>query len=462
MTKRELESIFVLNRERYLHEWMELLRFPSISAAPEHADDCRQCAMWLANGLTAMGFTSRLVPTASHPLLIAERPGAPNAPTVLFYGHYDVQPADPLALWQSPPFTPTLRNDRVYARGAQDNKGQLFAALKAIETLIRANRLHVTLKILIEGDEETGKMPVLAALDREKTALKADLVMAADTGTVSSGAPTITVGLRGIAHLTVVLQGPSHDLHSGVHGGRAPNPATGIARLAASLHDGSGCVAVTGFYDGVTEPTAEERALANATGFDARWYESVTGVPPVGGEANYTPIERTAFRPAIDLNGIHSGYGGAGSKTIIPARAEMKLSARLVPGQHPDRMLELIIAHLRRNTPPGMRLDIPEQGAGGPALRVPLAAPGVRLAREVLAELSDQPTAFLWEGASVPILSHLPVIAGAPPLLVGFGMETDNIHAPNESYSIEQFKLGFLYTGMLLGRLGMPGCPRHD
>jgi acetylornithine deacetylase/succinyl-diaminopimelate desuccinylase-like protein len=453
MTKHDLDGAFEANRDRFLREWEELLRFPSISAAPEHADDCRRCAAWLADAIGAMGFATRLVPTASHPLLIAERPGPPGSPTVLFYGHYDVQPVDPLGLWQTPPFAPTLRDGRLYARGAQDNKGQLFAALKAIETLAGARRLNVTLKILLEGDEETGRMPVLAALERERAALQADLVMAADTGTVSSGAPTITVGLRGIAHLTAVLCGPDHDLHSGVHGGRAPNPATGIARLAATLHDDSGRVAVPGFYDGVAEPTAEERALANTPGFDAEWYESVTGVAPVGGEADYTPLERTAFRPALDLNGIHSGYGGAGSKTIIPARAEMKVSARLVPGQRPDRILELIVAHLRRNTPPGMRLEIPEQGIGGPAVRVSLASPGLRLAREVLGELSDRPVAFLWEGASVPILSYLPVITGGEPLLVGFGHETDNIHAPNESYSLEQFRMGFLYTGMFLARL---------
>jgi acetylornithine deacetylase/succinyl-diaminopimelate desuccinylase-like protein len=453
MTKIELEKTFEDNRDRYIREWSEFLAFPSVSADPDHAADCNQCAQWLADHLTTLGFATRLVPTASHPVVMAERPGKPGAPTVLFYGHYDVQPADPLDLWISPPFKPTLRQDRLYARGAQDNKGQVFAALKAIETLVRANQLDATLKVLIEGDEETGQMPILKVLNREKAALKADIVMAADTGTVSSGAPTLTMGLRGIIHLTAVLTGPGHDLHSGVHGGRSPNPANGMARLTASLHDASGRVAVPGFYDGVQEPSQAERALANAEPLDIARYESLTGVQPLGGEQGYSPIDRTAFRPAIDLNGIHSGYGGAGSKTIIPARAEAKISARLVPGQQPDRILEAIITHLRRNVPAGLRLEITEQGIGGPAVRVDLDSPAVLLARQVLSELSHQPLAFLWEGASVPILSYLPAIAGGQALLVGFGSEEDNIHAPNESYSIAQFRKGYLYTGLLLGRM---------
>jgi acetylornithine deacetylase/succinyl-diaminopimelate desuccinylase-like protein len=454
MIKPELEKIFTSEWERYLREWKEFLSFPSISTAPEHAPDCHRCAEWLLNHVSRLGFTARLAPTDSHPVLLAERPGKPGAPVILFYGHYDVQPVDPIELWLTPPFIPSIRNGRMYARGAQDNKGQVFATLKAIEALIRANTLNCTIKLVIEGDEEAGRLPLLPLLKKEKAHLQADLVMAADTDTIPSGAPTITMGLRGIAHLTAVLHGPDHDLHSGLHGGRAPNPATGMARLIASLHDTSGRVTVAGFYDGVQEPSPEERDLANATPFDPAWYKSVTGVEPVAGERVYTPIERTGFRPSLDVNGIHAGYGGSGSKTIIPASALAKMSIRTVHGQQPDVILEKVIAHLKNHVPPGMRLDITEQGVGGPAIRIDPAAPIIRQARKVLNELSNQPTAFLWEGASVPILSHLPAIAGAPALLVGFGSETDNIHAPNESYSIEQFKSGFLYTGLLLDQLG--------
>ncbi len=451
ITKRQLEAVFDAELERYLREWKEFLSFPSISIAPEHAADCRRCAEWLENHVARMGFTARLEPTSSHPVLIAERTGPPGAPVVLFYGHYDVQPVDPIELWDTAPFAPSLRHGRLYARGAQDNKGQCFAALKAIEALLRSGHLNCTVKLVVEGDEEAGRLPLLELLKTRREALQADLVMAADTGTVASGAPTITMGLRGIVHLTATLTGPDHDLHSGVHGGRAPNPAAGMARLVASLHDSTGRVAVRGFYDGVREPTAEERLLANQTPLDLEWYRKATGTEPVAGEQEYTPIERTGFRPALEVNGIHSGYGGPGSKTIIPSRAVVKLSARLVAGQQPERILRCIAEHLEAHTPRGMKLAVTEQAIGGPAVRVDPGSPHIRQARAVLDQLSDKPAAFLWEGASVPILSHLPSIAGAPALLVGFGSEADRIHAPNESYSLEQFRSGFLFTGLFLG-----------
>ena len=451
-----IAACFEAEKARYIREWQEFLRFPSVSTCTEHTEDCSRCATWLANHLSAMGFTTRLIPTDSHPLVFAERAGKPGFPTVLFYGHYDVQPEDPVSLWKTPPFEPTLLRGRMFARGAQDNKGQLFAAIKAIEALIRADALHVTLKFLIEGDEETGEMPIIKVLHREQAALAADIVMAADTSAVSSGAPTITMGLRGIIHLTAVLSGPDHDLHSGVHGGRIPNPANALCRMIASLHHDNGQVAVDGFYDGVQDPTAEERALANAQPIDPIWYKTVTGLLPVGGELQYTPVERSGFRPAIDLNGIHSGYGGAGSKTIIAAQAMAKISARLVPGQSPDFILKQIAKHLQKQVPDGLILTITEQGTGGAALRLALDSPAVVTARKVLGEISPLPTAFLWEGASVPILSHLPAIAGGDVLLVGFGSEEDNIHAPNESYSVEQFRMGFLYTGLFLTQLGHP------
>ncbi|MEI8139212.1 MAG: M20/M25/M40 family metallo-hydrolase [bacterium] len=454
MNKIQLDALFTTDSERFIQEWKEFLRFPSVSISEKHQPDCVKCADWLIAHLKGMGFNTRLIPTASHPLVFAERSGKPGSPTVLFYGHYDVQPEDPVALWKTPPFEPTLIKGRLYARGAQDNKGQLFAALKAIETLIQKNALQCTVKILIEGDEETGNMQVLKVLAQERTLLKADIVMAADTSAVSSGAPTITMGLRGIAHMTLVVSGPDHDLHSGVHGGRVPNPAIGLCKLIASLHSEDGRVAINGFYDWIQPPSDEERKLANANPLDPVWYQSVTGVPPVAGEQDFTPVERTGFRPAIDINGIHAGYGGVGSKTIIPASAMAKLSARLVPGQESERILKLITEHLHKHLPTGLNLSIIEQGIGGPAFRGNLTSPSVKIARQVLGELSELHTAFLWEGASVPILSYLPQIAGGEALLVGFGSEEDNIHAPNESYSLEQFRMGFLYTGLFLSRLG--------
>lgn len=454
MNLTRLDALYARHLERNLQLWKEFLAFPTISTDPAHQADCARCAEWLVARLAAMGFATRLIPTRSHPLVFAERRGRTGTPTVLFYGHYDVQPVDPVALWKTPPFEPTLINGRLYARGAQDNKGQLFAALAAIESLISEQALECTLKILIEGDEETGEMPIIPILHAEKPALAADLVMAADTSAVSSGAPTITMGLRGLVHLTAVVSGPDHDLHSGVHGGRIPNPANALCQMVASLHDARGKVAVEGFYEGVLPPSREESALANAQPIDPAWYHSVTGIAPVGGEREFTPVERSGFRPAIDLNGIHSGYGGAGSKTIIAASAMAKISARLVPGQHPETILERITRHLEMHLPEGLTLSITERGAGGAALRVSLGSRPVQVARTVLGEISPLPTAFLWEGASVPILSFLPAIAGGDVLLVGFGSEADNIHAPNESYSLEQFRSGYLYTGLFLHRLG--------
>ncbi len=454
MNKTTLDALFTANSPRFIEEWKDLLRFKSVSTSEIHQKDCAQCASWLLAHLANLGFKTRLIPTASHPLVFAERQGKTGLPSVLFYGHYDVQPEDPVALWKTPPFEPTLIKGRLYARGAQDNKGQLFAALKAIETLIQNDALHNTIKILIEGDEETGNMHCLKVLAQEHSWLKADIVMAADTSAVSSGAPTITMGLRGIAHLTLVVSGPNHDLHSGVHGGRVPNPAIGLCKMIASLHSPDGHIAIEGFYDGIQPPSNEERSLANANPLNPEWYRSVTGVAPVAGELEFTPVERTGFRPAIDINGFHSGYEGAGSKTIIPACAMAKLSVRLVPGQDSERILNLITEHLRQQLPTGLKLDITERGIGGPAYRGDLSSHPIQIARQVLGELSDLPTAFLWEGASVPILSYLPQMAGGEALLVGFGSEEDNIHAPNESYSLEQFRQGFLYTGLFLSRLG--------
>jgi acetylornithine deacetylase/succinyl-diaminopimelate desuccinylase-like protein len=453
MNKTELAQVFDRERNRFLDEWRVLLSFASISADSAYANDCRACAAWLVDHLAAIGFKPQVIPTSSHPLVYAERPGKPGHPVVLFYGHYDVQPVDPLDQWTTPPFAPDLRDGRMFARGAQDNKGQVFATLKALETLIRHDALDCTVKLIIEGDEESGSLVALNMLSAKRDMLRADIVMAADSNMAASGVPTITMGLRGIVTLTATLRGPSHDLHSGMHGGRAPNPATAMARLLATLHDDEGRVAVEGFYDDVREPSREERALAHVPAFDPARYRAETGVDPVGGEQPFTPVERTAFRPALDVNGIHSGYGGQGMKTIIPASALAKISARLVPNQDPERTLAAIERHLRKHVPAGLHLEISDHGIGGPAFRADLKSKAIGTARAVLDEMSHGRTAFLWEGASVPVAAKLPELSGGEPVLVGFGSEEDRIHAPNESYSLEQFQDGFIYTAMFLSRL---------
>jgi len=447
------ENDFAQHRERFLAEWRELLAFPSVSADPAHDADCRACAQWLAGLLERDGLAARLVETDRKPLVFAERRGAPDKPVVLFYGHYDVQPADPLEAWTVPPFAPEVRDGRMWGRGACDNKGQLFYALKAIETLIRRDELPVTIKILLEGEEESGSAGIMSALPRLRDLLRADVLLVTDLHMAPTGAPAIVMGLRGIIFLSLALGGPDRDLHSGTHGGVAPNPALEMARLLASLHDAGGRVAVRGFHDGVMPPSDREKALAAEGAPTAEAYRASAGVPPAGGEKGVPAAERAGFRPCLDANGIHSGYGGAGVKTIIPARAEAKLSARLVPGQDPRRCLDAISAHLRARAPEGLRLDIVAHGPGAPGFRLDLDSPAAEAARGVLEAVSGRRPVFLWEGASIPVVAALAEAAGAAPLLSGFGAEEDRVHAPDESFALDRFRLGYLYVANLLRAL---------
>lgn len=449
----DFSKLFDENRARYVEEWSELIAFPSISADPDHHEDCLACAEWLVEHLQGIGFDSRLLDTATKPVVFAERTGTEGRPAVIFYGHYDVQPVDPLDQWTSPPFELTPRDGRLYARGAEDNKGQLFYALKAIETLVRNDSLELTVKVILEGEEECAGSSLSESLPGWRDMLRADVLMVTDTGTVRSGAPTIIMGLRGIVHLTAKLTGASRDLHSGVHGGVAPNPANAMARLVASLHNPDGSIAVDGFYESLLPPSERERELAAVPPFDADLYRTQTGVEPCAGEKGFSPAERIGFRPSLDANGIVAGYGGAGSKTIIPAAAIAKLTARIVPDQDPHACLDAIMAHLHKHAPDGLRLEITEQGVGGAGLRLDPQSPIVARATEVLDRLTDLKTAFLWEGASIPVIPELVEATGAEPLLVGFGREEDRVHAVDESFSIEQFRLGYLYVAGLLTSL---------
>ena len=447
------KDIFEKEEERFIAEWKELLSFPSVSADPAHVKDCQDCANWLVTHLDKIGFSSKLLETSGHPVVFAERKGKPGKPVVLFYGHYDVQPVDPLNEWQSPPFQPTLRNGRMYVRGAEDDKGQFFAVLKAMEALVLANKLDCTVKIIIEGEEEYRSLGISESLDKWQEMLKADILMVCDTNMAGPDKPAIIMGLRGIISLEVALTGPLHDLHSGMHGGVAPNPAAGIAKLVASLHNADGSIAVAGMYSSVAEPSEREKKLANASSPDESTYMTAIGVPPVAGEKRFSPAERLGFRPSIDINGIHSGYGGPGMKTVISSRAIAKITSRLVPGQDPAFCLQAIIKHLIKNTPTGLNLSVVEQSIGGPGFKLNPDSALVKKAGEVLMSMSGKEPVFMWEGASVPIVASLAKAAGAEPLLIGFGLDEDRIHAPNESYSIDQFRMGFIYAYTMLSAL---------
>lgn len=454
MSEREgFAAEFQRNQSRYLEQWKTFLSFRSISTDPAFEKPCRECVEWLRDHLTALGLSARVIETAGKPLLFAERPGKPGRPTVLFYGHYDVQPVDPVELWNTDPFTPELKDGRMYARGAQDNKGQVFYVIKAIEHLIASDNLDCSLKILIEGEEEIGSGSLSESLPELAPLLKADVMMVCDTGVLDRRFSTIMMGLRGIVSLEFRLKGPNYDLHSGVHGGVAKNPALEVARLLARLHHDDGSIAIPKFYDAVEPVDPEDRRLANELPIDAAWYRGQVGVDPSGGEQGYTPAERRGFRPTIEINGIYGGYAGEGRKTIIPSYAGAKISSRLVASQSPSAVLQSITDFLREHAPRDLEFQIIDAEPGGAAFRGKSTSPLIQKAREVLREVTPEGVLLNWEGASIPIVTGLAEATGAEPLLVGYGLEEDCIHAPNESFSLEQFEKGFLYTCMMLRRL---------
>lgn len=433
-------------------DYFELLKMPTVGAEPLHLRDCVQAATWLKKWLAKIGAEAELVlpggrgadAALSVPVVYGELKGDEGATTVLVYGHYDVQPPDPQDLWETPPFEPTLKADgRVYCRGAQDDKGQFFAFLCGVRELLSTHggRLSVNLKFLLEGQEESGSGALFRLLEdplfRKRVA--ADVLLVSDTGAGADLRPAIVAGLRGVCHFTVKLTAANRDLHSGEYGGLAPNAAQGIAELVASLHNPDGSIAVAGFRDGIEPPTHEELAAAE-TGFaNEEQLKADIGTDPCGGQCGKTIVQRVGFEPTIEVNGIHSGYGGPGSKTVIPCEAFAKLSMRLVPGQRPSACHDAVRTHLKDRCPKGMAVSFPEDSGLSAAMRLPLASPLFRLAEDLLTEMDSRGPVFLWDGASIPVVSALKVASGAAPLLVGWGQPEDRIHSPNESYSVRQF-----------------------
>ncbi len=453
MTLKDATAYFEAHQEHLLTDWFDFLRFPSIGADPKHLGDCARCATWLKQQFKLLGFMVELVQTevSKPPVLFAECAGEGH--TVLFYGHYDVQPVDPLEGWNTPPFEPTLADGRVYARGAEDNKGQVFAFLAAVKALRTAGLPLPKLKVIIEGQEESGSDALSSLVTARRQQLAADVLLVSDTGMHASGRPAIVAGLRGVSHFTVTLRGAEYDLHSGLHGGIAPNTAQSMIALLRSLHDDKGRVAVEGFYDHVKMPTDEELRLADEVPFDAEAYEQEIGTAPLGGEEGLSPTLRGCFLPTVEVNGVHSGYGGPGSKTVIPAIAVAKLSLRLVPCQPPQETTELVVEHLKKHCPRGCIVEISDVTGCEPGFRLPLDVPAVRLAQDVLQQLDPRGAVFKWEGASIPIVARLRDVSGAAPLLVGFGRQEDRIHSPNESYGLDQLLLGLQWNALMLSEL---------
>jgi acetylornithine deacetylase/succinyl-diaminopimelate desuccinylase-like protein len=447
---QKYHSYFAQARDRFVSEWADLLRFKSISSDSAYRGDCAACARWLCDHLQRIGFETHLWSSDTLPLVFGSLPGNPNKPTVLIYGHYDVQPPEPLDLWRSGPFEPIVRDGRMYARGAQDNKGQLFAIIKALEALKAGDADLPTIKLLIEGEEESGSGALTRGIPSWSSSLKADILVVADTLQVAPNTPTITMGLRGIAKCEVEVHGPAHDLHSGLYGGVVLNPLQALSKILAALHNEDGSIAVPGFYDGITLPSVEDRAQAQAAPINYEKMAADLGVPLCGGERHLAPIERRGFRPTLEINGIGGGHQGPGGKTVIPAKAFAKLSIRLAAGQCPQETLQRVTTFIEAAAPEGVRVSVTGASVGGAAFQLSTASAVVQKAREAIRNGFGKDAVLLWEGASVPIIPLLAEAAGAEPLLVGFGLEEDLIHSPNESFSLEQFEQVFRYTVSLL------------
>ena len=444
------------NRAQALDGWYDFLRFPSVGTDPAHRADCRACSGWLRDWLAPLGFDVEFLGAPDVPPVVYAtwRSPDPAAKTAMIYGHYDVQPADPVELWDTNPWEPTLRGDRVYARGAQDDKGQVWWTLQGMRAALESGAPMPNLVLVLEGQEECGSPSLIEIVAADPARFKADVLMVADTSMMPDGRPAITAGLRGVSSVTFRLHGPDHDLHSGQHGGMAPNPAIELARIVAAMHREDGSIAVEGLLDGMREPTPEEIALVMEEPADEASYVRETGVPPVGGTRGVAPQVRGRLLPTVEVNGFHSGYAGEGGKTIIPAWAEVKLSMRTVPGQTPERCIAAIRRHVETRVKRGMRLEIPYIETGAEALRVSLDSEAVAMARRVLGAMHPRGCAVLYTGGSIHIVGALAAAGGAEPLLVGFGLEQDRIHAPNESFSLPQAEGCYAYTAAFLKEMG--------
>jgi len=446
---------YLEEHDRRIHdELFELLRIPSVSARSEHAGDVRRAAEWMRDSLARIGFEASLHETPGHPIVLGEWRNAPGAPTLLVYGHYDVQPAEPLELWESPPFEPTMRDGRIYARGSVDDKGQLFLHVKALEAhLAVRGRLPVNVIVLAEGEEEVGSDNLEAFVGENAKRLAADAVVISDSSMFAPGQPSILSSLRGLAYFQIDVTGPAVDLHSGSYGGAVVNPATALARIIATFHDADGRVAIPGFYDAVRDWGDDARAAIRRLPFDEAGFRHETGASALGGEVGYSTLERIWTRPTCELNGLLSGYTGEGAKTVLPSTAMAKVSCRLVPDQTPDEIGRLMEAHVRRVAPSGVTIAVQHLHGGRP-WRAELNGRVFDAARRALAGAFGREPVVVGEGGSIPVVGDFQRILGAPVLLVGFGLPGENAHAPDEWMSIANFTTGMRAVAMLWDELG--------
>lgn len=421
------------HHDEFLTEFKEFLKIPSISTLPENASDVKRAADFLCNKLTSLGIENvQAFPTARHPIIYGEHLHAGSGqPTALIYGHYDVQPVDPIDLWNHPPFTPTLDGENLFARGASDMKGQVWVVLSAIESIMKTGNFPINLKFIIEGEEEIGSLNFPDFLKEHKNLLSASFALNADTGMIASDIPTIVYGLRGLAYFEIRVNGPSHDLHSGVYGGAVQNPAQVLADLISGMRDQNGVVQLPGFYDSVLPITAQEKAELNRLKMDDAYYQQQTGAPAIWGEKGYTAVERTGGRPTLDVNGLLSGFTGEGAKTVIPSWAMAKLSTRLVASQKPDEVHQQLLKYMQQHAPATVTWTVKKLSGGDPSISDINTPECMALAQSLEEVWGTKPT-YKREGGSVPVVADMQQILGFDSVLTGFGLPDDNIHSPNE------------------------------
>jgi acetylornithine deacetylase/succinyl-diaminopimelate desuccinylase-like protein len=429
------------NEPRFLEELKDFLRIPSISTLPENNEATHRAADFVVDHLLAAGLENvELIETDRHPLVYADWLHAPGKPTVLCYGHFDVQPPDPLELWESPPFEPAERNGNLYARGSADDKGQMFSHIKAMEAIKAIyGRIPVNVKFLIEGEEEVGGLSVAEYVAANPAKLKADVALVSDTEMYAPGLPTLNVGLRGLVYMEIESRGPMRDLHSGLYGGAAPNAVFGLIELLAKAKDANGHIQIPGIYDDVEAPSAEEKESWTHLPFDEDEYlKTEVGSTELTGEPGYSVFERTWARPTFEVHGIAGGFTGAGAKTVIPAKAVAKVSIRLVPRQDPQKVVRAVEQWVKENSPRGIQCEVRVLSAG-PGLMVNIDHPAIRVAAKAFSDILGKPTVFTRSGGSIPIVGDFATHLGIPTILMGFGLPDDGLHSPNEKYNIRNY-----------------------
>jgi acetylornithine deacetylase/succinyl-diaminopimelate desuccinylase-like protein len=437
-----LNGYFEANKDRFLDELLDLLRIPSVSARSEHKPDMLACADAVKEKLLAAGADKvEIYPTEGHPIVYGEKISDASKPTVLVYGHYDVQPADPLELWHSGPFDPVIKEGKIYARGSADDKGQFYMHVKALEMMHANGEIPTNIKFIIEGEEEVGSPNLATFLASNKDLLKCDVILISDTSMLSLEHPSIDVGVRGLTYVEVEVTGPNRDLHSGVYGGAVANPATILCQMIASLHDKNNHITIPGFYDDVQVATSEERAKMAEAPFDEAEYKADLGVQELWGEKGYSTNERTGIRPTLEVNGMWGGYTGEGSKTVLPSKAFAKISCRLVPNQNSHKMEELLINHLKRIAPPYVQVEVRPHHGGEPYV-TPIDSIPYKAAAAALRDTFGKDPIPVRGGGSIPICALFEKELGVKIVFLGFGLDSDNLHSPNEKFNIENYYKG--------------------